>query len=254
MGSFREWIFRTWYWYVNSVDKKGEVLFMNYGYSNGAEVNLDKADSDNRYSIQLYHLLADAVDLTNKNILEVGSGRGGGLAYVHGRFKPQSAIGMDLDHNAVSFSNKCHLSPNLKFVQGDAQQIPLDSNAYEVVMNVESSHRYPDMKMFLSEVNRVLKPGGHFLFTDFRYDHEIPGLQEELKQSGLTLIKEEDITDHVVSALKLDDSRRRNLVKKLAPRLLHKVALNFAGTVGSPTYNQFMNREYVYMNYVLQKN
>lgn len=254
MGSFREWIFRTWYWYVNSVDKKGEVLFMNYGYSNGAEVDLNNAESANRYSVQLYHLLADAVDLKGKDILEVGSGRGGGLAYVNGRFNPQSATGMDLDHGAVSFSNKCHSSSGMKFIQGDAQQIPLDSNAYDVVMNVESSHRYPDMKMFLSEVHRVLQPGGHFLFTDFRYDYEIPELQEQLISSGLTILKEEDITSHVVNALNLDDARRRQLVKKLAPRMLRKVALNFAGTIGSPTYNQFLNREYVYMNYVLQKN
>lgn len=254
MGSFREWIFRTWYWYVNSVDKKGEILFMNYGYSNGAEINLDMADSANRYSIQLYHLLAGAVELNQKQILEVGSGRGGGLAYVNRRFKPLSATGMDLDNGAVLFSNKFHGSPGLSFVQGDAQQIPLESDAYDVVLNVESSHRYPDMKLFLSEVHRVLQPGGHFLFTDFRYDHEIPELQEQLKNSGMEIIKEEDITMHVVKALDLDDSRRRKLVKKLAPRMLQKVALNFAGAIGSPTYNQFLNREYVYMNYVLRKN
>ncbi len=255
MGSLREWFFKTWYWYVNSVDKNAEVLFMNYGYSNGEKVQLHKnEDEGNRYSIQLYHLLANAVDLNNKHVLEVGSGRGGGLAYVTNQFRPISATGMDLDKNAVSFSNNFYDNPGLSFIQGDAQQIPLKSDAYHVVMNVESSHRYPDFKKFLSEVHRVLKPGGHFLFTDFRFDHEIPALQEELKLSGLTLIKEEDITQHVVKALELDDNRRRKLVKKLAPKVLHSVALNFAGTIGSSTYNQFLNREYVYMNYVLQKN
>lgn len=255
MSNLREWIFRTWYWYVNTVDKKAEVLFMNYGYSNGEEVKLNKTeDENNRYSIQLYHLLANAVDLNNKNILEVGSGRGGGLAYVSNQFNPQSATGMDLDNNAVNFSNKFYTAPNLNFVQGDAQQLPMEDNAYDVVMNVESSHRYPDMQKFLTEVHRVLQPGGHFLFTDFRYDHEIPGLHEELKRSGLTILKEEDITSYVVKALELDDNRKRKLVKKLSPKVLHSVALNFAGTIGSSTYNQFLNREYVYMNYVLQKN
>lgn len=255
MGGLREWIFRAWYWYVNSADKNAEVLFMNYGYSNGEEVHLENTgDQGNRYSIQLYHLLANAVDFSKKHVLEIGSGRGGGLAYVNSRFKPESATGMDLDHNAVKFSNKYHTSQGLSFIQGDAQQIPLESAAYGVVMNVESSHRYPDMKMFLTEVHRVLQPGGHFLFTDFRYDYEIPALKIELQNSGLDLILEEDITQHVLKALQLDDNRRRKLVKKLAPKLLHKIALNFAGTMGSPTYNQFLNREYVYMNYVLRKN
>lgn len=255
MGNLREWIFRTWYWYVNSVDKNAEVLFMNYGYSNGEEVTLPKqSDEDNRYSIQLYHLLANAVDLKQKHVLEVGSGRGGGLAFVNTHFRPESATGMDLDKHAVSFSNRYYNSPNLSFIQGDAQQIPLKSEAYDVVINVESSHRYPDMSMFLSEVHRVLQPGGHFLFTDFRYDYEIPALLEELKKSGLTLLKEEDITSHVVKALEMDYLRRRKLVKKLAPKMLRNIALNFAGTVGSSTYNQFLNQEYVYMNYILQKN
>lgn len=255
MGKFREWVFKTWYWYVNSADKNAEVLFMNFGYSNGEEVLLDrKTDKDNRYSIQLYHLLADAIDMSNRHILEVGSGRGGGLAYVSREFKPGSATGLDLDNIAVSFSNKFHGSDKLSFVQGDAQQMPVESGSYDVVMNVESSHRYPDMNKFLSEVCRVLQPGGYFLFTDFRYDHEMPALTEELKLSGLTLLKKEDITSHVVKALELDDNRRRYLVKKLTPKVLHKLALNFAGTVGSSTYNQFVNREYVYMNYVFQKN
>jgi hypothetical protein len=57
-----------------------------------------------------------------------------------------------------------------------------------------------------------------------------------------------------VKSLQLDDDRRRKLVKKLAPKVLHKIALNFAGTIGSPTYNQFLNREYLYIYYVLRKN
>lgn len=255
MGNFRDWIFRTLYKYVSSVDKKGEVLFMNYGYSNGEEVKFQNpGDEANRYSIQLYHLLANAINMDKKHLLEVGSGRGGGLAYVNSQFKPESATGMDLDQTAVAFSNKFYKHPNMSFVQGDAQQIPLESNAYDIVMNVESSHRYPNMGMFLSEVHRVLQPGGHFLFTDFRYDHEIAELQKQLLDSGLTLIKEEDITHNVVTALELDDKRRRDLVKKLAPKMFQSVALNFAGTKGSSTYNQFLKREYVYMNYVLQKN
>jgi ubiquinone/menaquinone biosynthesis C-methylase UbiE len=255
MGQFREWMFRKWYWYVNTVDKKAEILFMNYGYSNGEELMLDsKGDKENRYSIQLYHLLADAVDMSNRHILEVGSGRGGGLAYISREFKPQSATGMDLDSTAVSFSNQYHASDKLKFVQGDAQQIPMENNSYDVIINVESSHRYADMRKFLSEVNRVLQPGGYFLFTDFRFDYEMPELNEELKLSGLTLLKEEDITMQVVKALELDDSRKRKLVEKLTPKLLHKVALNFAGTVGSSTYTQFQTRKFVYMNYVFQKN
>src|ERR1700722_10634175 len=40
-------------------------------------------------------------------------------------------------------------------------------------VNVEASHLYPDFPKFLSEVARVLRPGGHFLYTDFRPRSEV---------------------------------------------------------------------------------
>jgi ubiquinone/menaquinone biosynthesis C-methylase UbiE len=252
--SFREWLFRAWYWYVNRVDKNAEILFMNYGYSNpDQKVQLLPEEEPNRFSIQLYHLLAASVDISNKKIVEIGCGRGGGLTYITKKFAPSRALGIDLDKIAVSFSNKFYKLNNLSFLLGDAQNLPLADKSYDVLINVESSHRYPDMKAFLNEVNRILKPGGYFLYTDFRYDYEMPEFKKLLETSGMKILKEELITPYVVKALEQDDARKRKLVKKLAPRVLHDIALNFAGTVGSETYNYFKNQKYIYFYYVFQK-
>ena len=78
-------------------------------------------------------------------------------------------------------------------------------------------------------------------------------LKNELLKSGLTILKERIINKEVVAALELDDERRRKLVKKMAPKILHKIAFNFAGAIGSQTYNQFLLQKYVYFSYVLQK-
>ncbi len=252
--NFRESVFRIWYWYVNKIDKNAEVLFMNYGFSeNGQNIPLDDKNEPNRYSIQLYHHLANEAEIKNKDIVEIGCGRGGGLSYIANQFSPASAIGVDLDKRAMSFCNDHYKEKELSFLQGDAQNLSLESNAYDVVVNVESSHRYPDMSAFLGEVSRILRPDGYFLFTDFRYDFEIEDVKKKLELSGLTVLKERFITEEVVKALELDDARRRILVKKLAPKFLHKIALNFAGTVGSETYNQFALGKYVYFSYVLKK-
>ena len=59
--------------------------FMNYGYSylqDEKQVDLKEEDEINRYSIQLYHSLLEKVDHESKEILEVGSGRGGGSNYI----------------------------------------------------------------------------------------------------------------------------------------------------------------------------
>jgi SAM-dependent methyltransferase len=253
--NFRERLFRFWYWYVNKVDKEGDILFMNYGYSDqDQEIPIDEENEPDRYPIQLYHHLASTTGIKNKDIVEIGCGRGGGLYYITKNFSPASAKGVDLDKQAVSFCNRHYRLDGLTFVQGDAQNlISLGNNTCDVVINVESSHRYPDMTSFLGEVFRILRPNGYFLFADFRYDFEMEDIKKELVLSGMSVIKERCINQQVVAALELDDERRRKLVKKLVPGFLHKTALNFAGTIGSETYNRFASRKYIYFSYVLKK-
>ncbi len=253
--NIREWLFNVWYWYVSNIDKNAEIIFMNYGYSSpDQKVDLDPKDEPNRYSIQLYHQLAAAVDLKDKSILEIGSGRGGGLSFIAKNFPLKSALGVDLNHRAANFCNKFYKIDGLSFKQGDAQNLDIADKSFDVVLNVESSHRYPDMPAFLGQVKRILKLGGYFLYTDFRYDYEMEGLKKELANTNLTLIKEEIMTAKVLEALNKDDERKRKLVKKLAPRFLWNIALNFAGTKGSETYNQFESRKYEYYTYIFQKN
>ena len=245
--NFRERLFRILYWYVNKVDKNADILFMNFGFSDiDQEIQMDKQNGPEQYSVQLYHHLTSAIEIKNKDIVEIGCGRGGGLYYITRNFSPASAIGVDLDKDAVSFCNRHYRLDGLSFLHGNAQDLSLKDNSCDVVINVESSHRYPDMTAFLGEVSRVLRPNGYFLFTDFRYDYEIEDMKKELALSGMSVIKEKFINKEVVTALELDDERRRLLVKKLAPKFLHRIALDFCGTVGSETYNQFASHKYIY--------
>ena len=162
-----EWVFQIWYWYVNKSDVNSEILFMNYGFSDmDQDILLDKHDEHNRCSLQLYHQLAVETDLKNKDIVEIGCGRGGGLSYIVKSFSPASAIGVDLISQAISFCKRFYSLNNVSFRQGDAQKLNLECNSCDIVISVESSDRYPDMPAFLSEVLRILRPGGYFLYTD----------------------------------------------------------------------------------------
>jgi SAM-dependent methyltransferase len=251
----KEWFFQKWYWFVSKTDKNAEVLFMNFGFQ-GEKSNpeLSSDDEKNRYSIQLYHQLATFGALKDKNICEVGCGRGGGLSYIHRIFNPNSSLGIDLNPIAVNFCNDFYKTKGLSFMQGDAQALPINSETFDFVLNVESSHRYPEFDKFISEVYRALKPGGHLLITDFRFSNEMESTKDIINQSGFEVVHTEIINSNVVNALKADDGRRRDLVKRLVPRLLRSTALNFAGAVGSETYNRFSENKYIYFNYVLRKN
>ena len=246
----KTFLFKILYWYISTVDRKREVIFMNYGYHDEKEkLELPPHDEVNRYPIQLYHRLARMTDISNKNIVEVGCGRGGGLAYITRQFSPASALGIDLNSKAASFGNKNYKLKGLTFMQGDAQSLNLPDASIDVLINVESSHRYPKVEMFFDEVYRVLKPGGYFLYTDFRHKHNMEILKGQLSKYDYKLFDEQIINEQVKVALELDSNRREVLVRKLAPFFLRKTLRDFAGREGSTTYKDIATGELVY--YVL---
>jgi len=252
--TFEHLIYKILYWYISTVDRKKEIIFMNYGYHNEDDkIILQSKDEINRYSIQLYHKLAKMVDLSDKNIVEVGCGRGGGLDYITRKFKPATALGIDLDAKAVKFGNKNFDYKGLNFNHGDAQHLALKNESIDIVFNVESSHRYPNMELFLNEVYRTLNPGGYFLFTDFRPKNKMNELKLLLTKYSFNSIHEKIINKEVIKALELDTPRRTALVKKHIPFFFHKLIHDFAGNIGSPTFNKIKEGEIIYFIYCFQK-
>lgn len=246
--------FRIWYWYVSTVDKNAEVIFMNYGYSkDNHKIKLDESDEKNRYSAQLYNLVATGADIKGKDILEVGCGRGGGLSYINRYLSPNSVTGVDLNKKAIEFCKKHYSNERIKFLQANAQSLNFQDNAFDVVINVESSHRYSQMDKFLDEVYRVLKPGGVFLFADFRHEIELEELNNQLENSNFIFFKDEKITANVLEALKLSTSEREKLIHKIVPKFLHGLGKKFAAIEGTPTYNKFLTQEFEYLFCVLMK-
>lgn len=246
--------FRIWYWYVSAVDKRAEVTFMNYGYSkDNYKIKLDENDRKNMYSAQLYDFIARSIDIKGKDILEVGCGRGGGLSYINRYLSPNSAIGLDLNNRAIEFCKKYYSNERIEFLQGNAQSLNFQDNTFDVVINIESSHRYSQMDRFLYEVYRVLKPGGFFLFADFRHENELEKLNIQLENSNFTFVKDEIITANVLEALKLSSTERVKLIHKLVPKFLHGLGEKFAATEGTTTYNKFATQEFEYLFFILMK-
>src|SRR3989338_8262927 len=94
----RKFLWRCWYQFLSSRHLQRDWTFMNYGYESlGKPLNLTLAPEDekDRYCIQLYHQIIENVALSHKEVLEVGSGRGGGSSYIQRYFKPARTIGID---------------------------------------------------------------------------------------------------------------------------------------------------------------
>jgi ubiquinone/menaquinone biosynthesis C-methylase UbiE len=245
------WMFRVLYRLINRFDREKLVIFMNFGYSSaGKDLDLDAGDEKNRYPIQLYRHLTDKVDLTGKEIVEIGCGRGGGLSHTARNSDAASLLGIDIEKTAVEFASREYKEANLSFLKGNAEKIPLPDNSCDVVLNVESSHRYLSIGNFISEVSRILKPGGTFLFTDFRYPYEWAEFRDLLSSVGMISQWEHDITENVLIALRKDTARRLALVRSFAPRILQKGIINFSGCEGSETYRFFEERTYEYKSFL----
>ncbi|MCK4689582.1 MAG: class I SAM-dependent methyltransferase [Candidatus Marinimicrobia bacterium] len=250
-------IWRQWYQFLAGYYQRRDWLFMNYGYApldpQTEKLNLKDDDESNRCCIQLYHHVASVVNLKDLNVLEVSSGRGGGSHYIKRYLEPKTIVGVDFSEKAMAFCNKSYFVEGLSFVTGDAEFLPFEDNSFDVVINVESSHCYGSMDAFLKQVKRVLRQGGYFLYADFRGKHKIEILHKHLNQSGMTLIKETNITPNVIEALNLDNKRKMVFIQKLIPRLLLKSFQEFAGVKGSKIYEGFRTGRVIYLSFVLQK-
>jgi ubiquinone/menaquinone biosynthesis C-methylase UbiE len=236
-----------------------EWQFMNYGYvPNESEPPLQLPDDPNlqRFPLQMYHYLATKTDIAGKEVLEVGSGRGGGAKHIAGTLNPAFYTGMDLAQSAVDLANKTNVLPNVKFIQGSAESIPLKDNSVDVVVNVESCHAYGSVDKFLSEVRRVLKQGGYLLLVDFRNEENVENmdtLKRQLRDSGLTMLQEENITNNVIQSIEAEDESKKRRIARLIPQKWQKLFSEFAGVVGSRFYETLTKGTRTYYRFVLQK-
>ena len=86
-------------------DKDKLDFFMNYGFAseNGTfdNLKLSPEDEGNRYFIQLYDFVTRNYDMKDKDVLEVGSGRGGGAAFLAKYKKPKKYIASDIFFSTV---------------------------------------------------------------------------------------------------------------------------------------------------------
>ena len=228
---------------------------MNYGHrplQDTSPLALAPEDEPDRSCIQLYHLVASAVDLSGREVLEVGSGRGGGASFVKRYLRPSRVVGIDVSSRAVAFCRACHAVPGLSFAVGDAEQLGFAANSFDAILNVESSHCYGDLEAFVREVRRVLRPHGHFLYADFRSAEEVDAWRAGLQAAGLRLLAERDITPGVVAALDADDERKRGLIEASVERPLRGAFCQFAALRGTRLYDQFRSGTVVYRAFVFQ--
>lgn len=217
--------------------------FMNYGYAGEGSSASEVSD----LSAALYDRVVQPFDLTGKSVVEVGSGRGGGAAYLAATYAPSMMLGLDFSLPATELAQRLHGAPNLRFRQGDAGQLPLKDGHADVLVNVESSHCYPSMEAFLAEAFRVLKPGGAFAWCDLRMEPERDMVEQQFEAAGFEVFEAEEITPFVARALNQSVAAKERLIDSEAPRWMRGALAEFAGLPGSTVYQDLHSGKRIYL-------
>lgn len=255
IGVLRKGIWRCWYPFLTDRLQSEDVLFLNYAFQSDPpeRIALEKKDEPDRACIQLYHHVASQIDLIGKRVLEVSCGHGGGASWVTRTMRPAQFTGLDLNPTGIEFCQRRHDVDNLSFVGGDAQSLPFPSNSLDVVLNVEASHCYPDLSKFFNEVARVLRPGGHFLYADFRFRDRFHEWESDVAAAPMEVVQFRDISAEVLCGMDLNAERSLTLVHENLPRFLHSLGRDFAGVPDSCIYDALQAGDVSYRSWAMRK-
>ena len=106
--------------------------------------------------------------LAGGRALEIGCGRGVGVALILDRFGADEVVAFDLDPDMVERARRrrAHHHGRVTLSVGDATAIDQPDASFDAVFDFGIVHHVPDWRAALGEVGRVLKPAGRFYFEE----------------------------------------------------------------------------------------
>jgi ubiquinone/menaquinone biosynthesis C-methylase UbiE len=264
-GFLRRAVTRKLYDHLARTYPLAEWTTMNYGYAmlpgDTPSLAVDPKLPEH-LALQLYMRLAVALQsdgclkLSGCEVLEIGSGRGGGAAHIARHFRPRRFVALDVSVEATALARRLHdADSGVEFVHGDAENLPFAKASFDVVINVESAHCYGSIDRFLAEVHRVLRPGGRLACADFVSERHgaRARLLATLRQAPLRLVQVDEITANVGAALAQDEARKRALLDRWVKGWFRSFAQGAYAMEGSAMRRELAAGSTVYLVAVLEK-
>ncbi|HLP90847.1 MAG TPA: bifunctional 2-polyprenyl-6-hydroxyphenol methylase/3-demethylubiquinol 3-O-methyltransferase UbiG [Nostocaceae cyanobacterium] len=168
--------------------KKNNLEYYNLNaekwWTEGETLNLSQAL--NKYRFDFFS--QNIPTWQNLQVLDVGCG--GGLACEFLARQGANVSGIDLSLNSIQIAkehaNKNQL--NINYQQGMAEELPFDDWQFDVVICFDVLEHVDDWKKAITEIYRVLKPDGLFLFDT---------INRTLKSQLIMIWLLEDILQHI---------------------------------------------------------
>jgi len=100
-----------------------------------------------------------------ETLLDAGCGTAPMLSLLTEEYHDKKFTGLDLTPEMIEVARKKNL-PNTTLVVGDCENLPFEENSFDVIINSQSFHHYPNPQDFFNSVYKVLKPGGRLILRD----------------------------------------------------------------------------------------
>lgn len=161
----------------------------------------------------------------NEDVLEIGGGIGTDLS----RFARNGSRTTDLDlsagHLELAKLNFLHRGLQGKFIHQDAETLPFDDSTFDVVYSNGVIHHTPNTHKVVSEIHRVLKPGGKAIIMVYAENslHYWRNLVWNIgvKKGELRMTSMGDVMSRSVE--RSDNAAARPLVKVYTPERLRNM-------------------------------
>ena len=106
-----------------------------------------------------------------KKILDVATGTGDVAIMAAHLLKPDKIIGIDISEGMLEIGRKklekLGLEGTVELVKGDSEAINFDENSFDAVTVAFGVRNFQHLEKGLSEIRRVLKPGGKLVVLEF---------------------------------------------------------------------------------------
>jgi ubiquinone/menaquinone biosynthesis C-methylase UbiE len=102
-------------------------------------------------------------------VLEIGCGRGAGARLIRRTFEPALLHAQDLDIEMIQKARRylgIEYQKDISLSVADSIRIPFKDRSFDAVFDFGVLHHVPDWQAALSEIERILKPGGIFYIEE----------------------------------------------------------------------------------------
>jgi ubiquinone/menaquinone biosynthesis C-methylase UbiE len=113
--------------------------------------------------------LVERLGISPGRILDIGGGIGGPARYLAKRMKSSVVVAepsSDFCDVGVRLNALAGLDREIVYIQADGIRLPLANARFDVAWMQQAAMNIADKKALWSEIYRVLKPGGQFLFQE----------------------------------------------------------------------------------------